>query len=166
MSFWIRILPFKPGKQSNEKNWSVRNGTDSSVFKAFFKEICISSKTNLKKNKQKFTNFLVRKVKPDLIRIWPGQKVPDPTWPKSTVSDRFRIHNTGLSTCMVTVYLVRLFWSGFPLPAAVGVAVALMTRELEILLDGRDVVAQDSLHRGVVLKMSIVISLTNYIPIW
>jgi hypothetical protein len=41
-----------------------------------------------------------------------------------------------------------------------------MTRELEILLDGRDVVAQDSLHRGVVLKMSIVISLTNYIPIW
>jgi hypothetical protein len=49
------------------------------LFQAFFKhknfkEMCISSKTNLKKNKQKFTNFLVKKVKPDLIRIWPGQK--------------------------------------------------------------------------------------------
>ncbi len=73
----------------------------------------------------------------------------------------FRIHNTGLSTCMVI--LLGLFWSGFPLPAAVGVAVALMTRKLEILLDGRDVVAQDGLHRGVVLKMSGVLSLTYYI---
>jgi hypothetical protein len=38
-----------------------------------------------------------------------------------------------------------------------------MTRELEILLDGRDVVAQDGLHRCVVLKMAVGLSLSNYL---